>query len=1373
MKKENTIKTIQKKVKAIVAKKKSAAAKKSAIKKIKRINKKFITAPIFERITDAFMALDKNWCFTYMNKKAGEIFNCIPEQMIGKHIWTEFAEGINQSFYQAYQQAMMEQKYMRLEEYYLPYDKWFENHVYPSPDGLTIYFRDISEKKLEEESLRMANQRLTKHLSNTPLAVIEWDKNLIVQKWSAAAEKIFGWNEIEVVGKHFDEFNLVYEEDAAAVGKIVNELMTAAVDQNKILNRNRTKDGKIIYCHWFNSVLKDESGSTTSIMSLIKDETENTIAQQQIIKESKLLNDIIDGIPGVFAIRDEHKLLRWNKQLEIISGYSAAELKSINPIDTFYTEEDKKTVKERIAKAFNTGESELEVSFLTKSGNKIPFYFKGQAIQYDGKKCMFSIGIDITERKRVEAEIKKNELLFQAMVENSESIIVLTDKNFKAFYRSPSTKKITGWTNEESDEIGSYELTHPDDREKVKKFMESVLKNPGKLSPLSIRGKNKNGGYVELEGTAINLLNDNNIKAIVTNLHDVTERKMIEEKIIKSEAKYRRVVENIHESLIIEDNDGKLIYANSEFTKIFGFTPEEFNNLSLKDYTSKESYNEIAERHNNRINGIPVDEEFVYKGLRKDGKEIWIEARVSSLYENGKIVGTQSLERDITARKLAEEKLKKSEERYRSLIEQASDAIMLTDYNGNFIDVNESLCLMFGYTKAELVGMNISSLIEPEQLIIRPIAFEKLKEGFHVFNERRMMHKNGTIINVEANVKGVNDNMVLAIARDITDRKIAEEKINKLHDSYITLMNNVDGIVWEADAKTFEFSFVSKQAERLLGYPTEQWINEPTFWADHIYKDDRNWAVDYCVKCTLEKIPHEFEYRMVALDGRIIWLRDIVSVEVENDKPVKLRGIMVDITERKAAEEIIKKSEEKYRSLIEQASDAINITDLKGNFIDVNESMCNMVGYTRMELIGKNATDLIDSEELRTKPFQLEREVKGEQVFTERKFISKKGTAIEVEANVKKINDNMLLAIVRDITERKIAERKIIENENKLQTIIRTEPECIKLLNQKGELLSMNPAGLAMIEADNEQQVVGRKIDEVVNPEYKKAFNELNQNVFKGNSGKLEFEITGLKGTHRWLETHAVPMKDADGNIISLLGVTRDITDKKEAEKEILQMNNQLRNLTEHLQTIREEERINMAHEIHDELGQQLTIVKMNLFSLLKKVKNVSPEFNEQAELVGESINKTVNTVRKIASNLRPVILDEQGLDDAMRLHCNEFSIQTGIQCNLTIEPHELIDDLRINTQIFRIFQESLTNVARHAGASKVDATIKTENGTLKLFISDNGSGFNPKTDKGKKSLGLVMMRERATSIGATLQIISEPYQGTSILLSVPIKPIV
>jgi two-component system sensor histidine kinase UhpB len=147
-------------------------------------------------------------------------------------------------------------------------------------------------------------------------------------------------------------------------------------------------------------------------------------------------------------------------------------------------------------------------------------------------------------------------------------------------------------------------------------------------------------------------------------------------------------------------------------------------------------------------------------------------------------------------------------------------------------------------------------------------------------------------------------------------RQLVEYKFKQSQERYYTLMNSVDGIVWEADAQTFAFSFVSEQAERMLGYPIERWINEPNFWPDHIYEEDRTWAVNYCAQSTAEGKSHQFEYRMIAADGRVLWLRDIVAVIMEDGKPVRLSGIMVDITEQRLLEKYLQEKELSQQKLI-------------------------------------------------------------------------------------------------------------------------------------------------------------------------------------------------------------------------------------------------------------------------------------------------------------------------------------------------------------------------------------------------------------------------------------------------------------------------
>lgn len=354
---------------------------------------------VVERVSDAFVALDCDWCYTYMNKKAGQIFNREPSAMIGKNIWEEFPEGIGQPFYHAYYKAMKEQQYEYIEEYYAPYDLWFENHIYPSPTGLTIYFRDVTEKIKTAEALKKSEAHLQKVLERSLDVICTATSKGKFVSMNAASEGTWGFKPEELIGRSF--FDFVYEPDKEKTLEVAKEIVEGK-EVNNFENCYVHKNGSLIPMHW--SARWDESSRL--IYAIARDITKRKFAEQQSIKERKLSDSVINSLPGVFYLYDENgRFLRWNKNFETITGYSSDEISNMHPLD-FFRGENKALIEQRIGEVFMQGQSSAEASFVTKDGREIPYYFTGLAISYEDKLCLIGTGIDITERKKAEVELE-------------------------------------------------------------------------------------------------------------------------------------------------------------------------------------------------------------------------------------------------------------------------------------------------------------------------------------------------------------------------------------------------------------------------------------------------------------------------------------------------------------------------------------------------------------------------------------------------------------------------------------------------------------------------------------------------------------------------------------------------------------------------------------------------------------------------------------------------------------------------------------------------------------------------------------------------------------------------------------------------------
>jgi signal transduction histidine kinase len=242
-------------------------------------------------------------------------------------------------------------------------------------------------------------------------------------------------------------------------------------------------------------------------------------------------------------------------------------------------------------------------------------------------------------------------------------------------------------------------------------------------------------------------------------------------------------------------------------------------------------------------------------------------------------------------------------------------------------------------------------------------------------------------------------------------------------------------------------------------------------------------------------------------------------------------------------------------------------------------------------------------------------------------------------------------------------------------------------------------------------------------------------------------------------------------NIVTgLKGTGQDITELVKAEEKLQQSYQHIRQLVNHLQDIREQERTNIAREIHDELGQQLTGMKMYISWLNKKIPHQEKEIQNKFTATLELIEDTIKSVRKISTDLRPSMLDDLGLLAALEWQSNEFEKRSGISTEFINLTGNKEIPARLKTGLFRIFQESLTNVARHADAKKIVSSLQFDDDKITLTITDDGKGFTVKNIESKKTLGLFGMKERTMEMGGNYEIKSEPGKGTTVSITVPLN---
>ncbi len=364
------------------------------------------------------------------------------------------------------------------------------------------------------------------------------------------------------------------------------------------------------------------------------------------------------------------------------------------------------------------------------------------------------------------------------------------------------------------------------------------------------------------------------------------------------------------------------------------------------------------------------------------------------------------------------------------------------------------------------------------------------------------------------------------------------------------------------------------------------------------------------------------------------------------------------------------------------------------------------------------------------------------------------------------------ISTLRDREEHRRADAALDETEDRYRLLVERSPEAI-VVHCDLILQYVNPAAVKLLNAESAEKLVGRNFLDFVPTEF---HGEILNRVCQLQTDNMKHGALDLTYVS---ETGETMYYESVGSVTTYNGkpaaqiVIRDITERKRAEEELKNSREELRQLAAHLQSARESERASIAREIHDELGQDLTGLKMDLAMLEDLVNDnvLPPALNEMSERIASMsllLDATVHAVRKIISELRPVLLDKLGLMAAIEWQAEEFQNRTGIACDCFLTADDSEFDRDSATAVYRIFQESLTNVVRHAGATRVSVSFGKDNGMYELEIRDNGRGMDDDALAKTKSFGLIGMRERALMFNGTVAVAGEQGKGTTVTLTIP-----
>ena len=784
------------------------------------------------------------------------------------------------------------------------------------------------------------------------------------------------------------------------------------------------------------------------------------------------LTPLLEALGTMVAVVDrDGRIVQFNSACEAVSGYRFAELKGRHFEEVLLAPEE----RERVLAQFDewksgAGPFRTETHWVTRGGERRLISWLSLALcDRQGRPEQFlAAGLDVTRHRQVEEELRRSEANWRALIEHASDGICLSDMDSLRFLEvNPGYCELVGYTREEllgmslPDVLEASDLAHrPLDIARLK----------GGKPVHVLRSMRRKDGTILIAEVGARQLPDGRLLGIV---RDTAERERAETARRESEAKYRRLHETLMDAFVVVGMDGRILEFNELYRAMLGYEREELLALTYLDLTPEPWHAFEAAIVAEQV--LPRGHSEVYEKeyRRKDGTVFPVELRTVLLRDDsGEPAAMWATVRDVSGRRRAEEALRESEERFKSLFENSLLGLYRTTPGGDILMANPALCRMLGFaTYEELERRNLEREgFEPEyprEEFKRRMA----EEGRVVGLESHWTTHDGRTLYVRESarvVRGADGEIRFfeGTVEDITERRRAEEALRENEARYRAVVDQgSDGIT--ITDRAWRFLDVNPRACELFGRSRGELlemsvreIGVPEDLSAHPLHD-----------AELERGRTILTTRALRRADGSVFTAEISARGLPDGRVV---SIVRDVTERARMEHALRESETRYRGLVEQASDGIWIMSMDTVLLEVNSRLCELVGWRRDELVGRKAAEFLVPDELGRNPLRVEAVSRGETVLNERTIRRRDGTTFPAETSTRALPDGRVIGIVRDITERMETERSLRESEERLRRVVESDMIGILFGLHGGKVVDANDYFLRLLGMNRNDLLAGR-----------------------------------------------------------------------------------------------------------------------------------------------------------------------------------------------------------------------------------------------------------------------------------------------------------